>query len=590
MRKYLNKTAQLTILLSVVMSFPGRIDGRPVVGQVDIEGHRAVSERALIEVMHTRPGAVFDPAVLNSDLVAILEWYRDRGFLKARIEPPRIQVDADSTAADVIIHVEEGPLVTIGRIRFQGHQHFNSRFLENLMELRPGKIFRADLLEADLDRLLTAYENEGYPYAQVRISDLYLTAEDRLDFQLIMQEGPQVRIAAIEPQGNTITRNTVIIREMGISEGDLYSARDVDRARTRLQRLGFFRRVGEIEVLPGDEPDWVVLRVPVEEGRTNRIDGVVGYQPGSGTEEGYFTGLVDLSFHNLMGTGRRVEASWNRRDPLSSRLRFGYQEPWLLGLPVTVGGSIQQINQDSSYAQTTLELEATGDLGQSLTAGVLFGSERVIPDSRGGQGLPRSQTYSIGLRLDLDIRDDLLAPRQGGRYATAVRHRFKENRATETYQPVRGNVESTEFTADLEQYRELFRHQVVALAVHLGEIRSDEEIVPLNEQFKMGGARSLRGYREEQFHGSRILWTNLEYRYMLGRRSWVFLFLDGGHYFYRREDPLTGQLQEVSDEKAGYGLGLRVESRLGILGVDYGLGEGDGLTEGKVHFGVINEF
>jgi len=576
--------------MSVVLSLYMQAQGRPVVRKVDIEGYRAVTGKALLKVMRTRPGEMYDPAQLASDMAAILEWYRDRGFLKASIDTSRVEVAADSSAADVIIRIREGPLVRIGQIRMEGQEHFAHRSLENLMELRPGKIFRADHLESDLDRLLTAYENEGYPYTQIRVSDLRLNDEDRLDFQLLIQEGPRVHIAAIEPVGNTITRDEVIVREMGIGQGNLYNARAVRRARTRLQRLGYFRRVDQIEVLPGDRPGWVVLRVPVEEGRTNRIDGVVGYQPSSGAEEGYFTGLVDLSFRNLMGTGRRVEASWNRRDPLSSRLRFGYQEPWLLGLPVTVGGSIQQLNQDSSYAQTNLNLEASSYLGQSLVAGALFGSERVIPDSRGGQGLPRSQTYWAGLRLELDVRDDLLAPRQGGRYATTVRHRFKKNRATDTYQPIRQDVQSTEFTADLEQYRELLRHQVLALAVHLGEIRSDEDIVPLNEQFKMGGARTLRGYREEQFHGSRILWVNLEYRTMLGRRSWAFLFLDAGHYFYRREDSLTGELIEVSDEKAGYGLGLRVESRLGILGVDYGLGEGDGLTEGKVHFGVINEF
>jgi outer membrane protein insertion porin family len=377
---------------------------------------------------------------------------------------------------------------------------------------------------------------------------------------------------------------------MGVGEGDLFSQEALERGRRRLQRLGFFREVGEIDVLPTDRPDQVRLRVPVEEGRTNKVDGVVGYQPASGDQDGYFTGLVDLSFRNLMGTGRRVEASWNRRDPLSSRLRFGYQEPWLLGLPLSVGGHIQQINQDSSYAQTNLGLEATTYLGEHLAVGALFASERVIPDSRGGQGLAHSRTYSVGLRMELDVRDDLLAPRRGGRYATSVRHKFKQNQATQTYQPTQRDVESTEFTADLEQYQESFRHQVIALGIHLGEIHSDEEIIPLNEQFKMGGARTLRGYREEQFHGWLVLWANLEYRYMLGRRSWAFLFVDGGHYSLRQRNPLTEEIDQANQEKLGYGLGFRVESGLGILGVDYGLGEGDGLTDGKVHFGVINEF
>jgi outer membrane protein insertion porin family len=567
-----------------------RLVGQTVIRQVDIQGHRAVAERVLLKQMKTRTGTVLDQTLLAADMVGLLNWYRDQGYLKVRIESPEVTMTADSTAADVVITVVEGPLIRIGDVEMAGNRRYDRRTLENLMELRSGKIFRKEVLEADVERILTVYENDGYPYCQIQISEVTLTDDDRLHFQLLIQEGPVVRIAAIEPEGNTITRDKVIIRETNIRSGDLFDARALQRARRRLQRLGFFREVGEIEVLPGDRPGWAILRIPLREGRTNRIDGVVGYQPGSDVQEGYFTGLVDLSFRNLMGTGRLVEASWSRRDPLSSRLRFGYQEPWLLGMPITVGGSIQQINQDSSYAQTNLALQATSTLGHYLVAGVLFGSERVIPDSRGGRGLPKSRTYSVGLRLELDVRDDLLAPRQGGRYTTTVRHRFKNNQATETYQPIRQDVQSTEFTADLEHYRELLRHQVVALSVHLGEIRSDEDVVPLNEQFKMGGARSLRGYREEQFHGSRIVWTNLEYRYMVGRRSWAFLFVDGGHYFYRRQNPQTEDLEEIGDEKVGWGFGLRIESRLGVLGVDYGLGEGDGLADGKVHFGVINEF
>jgi len=379
-------------------------------------------------------------------------------------------------------------------------------------------------------------------------------------------------------------------RRFECSRWSLYSQRAIERGRRKLQRLGFFQEVGEVRLEVGSRLDLVVLRVPVVEGRSNTVDGVLGYQPATEVRKGYFTGLLDLSFRNLMGTGRKVEAMWSRREPTSSQLQFGYQEPWPLGLPVTVGGSIQQVNQDSSYAQTNLEIQVDSHLGENLSGGVLFGWERVIPDVAGGQDLFNSRTYSVGLRLELDARDNPLGPRRGGRYQTAIRHRFKENRSAGNIQPIQRRVESTEFTVGLEQYMNLHRRHVVAASVHLGEIRSDEQVIPLNEQFKLGGARTLRGYREEQFHGSRVIWTNLEYRLLYGRRSWSFLFLDAGHYFRQVRDPLTGAIGEASGEKVGYGVGLRVDSRLGILGVDYGLGEGDGLTEGKVHFGVLNEF
>ena len=40
----------------------------------------------------------------------------------------------------------------------------------------------------------------------------------------------------------------------------------------------------------------------------------------------------------------------------------------------------------------------------------------------------------------------------------------------------------------------------------------------------------------------------------------------------------------------GYGLGIRIETGLGMFGVSYALGKGDSILEGKVHFGLINDF
>jgi outer membrane protein insertion porin family len=564
-------------------------EDRPVIHGIDIQGHRVISSRAILKRMSTKEGQLLNAAALEADVQELLRWYRDEGYLLTRISPD-LDFSPDSSRVKLLLRLEEGPLIRIGQMDIQGSGSFTREFIRGQMDLHPGTIFRGALLEDDLERLLAAYENNGHPYCQIQVTEFQITPEDRLDFQVVIEQGPQVWIQSVEPQGNTITKAYVIRRELRIKEDQLYDQRAIERGSRRLKRLGFFQEVGEIQVAPGSRPDLVVLRVPVVEGRTNTVDGVVGYQPATEVRKGYFTGLLDLSFGNLMGTGRKVEARWNRRDPSSSRLMFAYEEPWPLGLPFTVGGLMQQINRDSLYAQTNLEAQVTAHLGANLTGGVMLGWERVIPDLAGGQDLFRSRTYLLGLRLDLDIRDDPLGPREGGRYQTAIRHRFKENRATGSDQPVQGRVESTEFTVDLEHYLGAFRRHVVALGAHLGEIRSDEQVVPLNEQFKLGGARTLRGYREEQFHGSRVIWTNLEYRLMHGRRSWSFLFLDAGHYFFTRQDPLSGALVEESGEKVGYGLGLRVESRLGILGVDYGLGEGDGLTDGKVHFGVLNEF
>jgi outer membrane protein insertion porin family len=109
-----------------------------------------------------------------------------------------------------------------------------------------------------------------------------------------------------------------------------------------------------------------------------------------------------------------------------------------------------------------------------------------------------------------------------------------------------------------------------------------------SDLFRLGGTNSLRGYREDQFLGARILWTNLEYRLLLTRRTFAFLFFDTGYYL--READVERNILKSEDFLYGYGLGLNIETGLGVLGVSFALGEGDSFSDGKIHFGLVNEF
>ena len=99
---------------------------------------------------------------------------------------------------------------------------------------------------------------------------------------------------------------------------------------------------------------------------------------------------------------------------------------------------------------------------------------------------------------------------------------------------------------------------------------------------------SLRGYLENQFAGNRIAWSNLEYRLLLTNRTFGFLFFDTG-YFLRSAEPLNN-IETTQSFKIGYGLGFNVETALGVLKVSFALGQGDTFANGKIHFGIVNEF
>ncbi len=106
--------------------------------------------------------------------------------------------------------------------------------------------------------------------------------------------------------------------------------------------------------------------------------------------------------------------------------------------------------------------------------------------------------------------------------------------------------------------------------------------------FRFGGANTLRGYRENQFLGSRVAWTNAEYRFLLGRRSFFFGFLDTG--YYSRPADIEQSLPASEAFKYGYGIGLRTDTPLGNISVSFALGQGDSFSQGKIHIGLINDF
>ena len=132
----------------------------------------------------------------------------------------------------------------------------------------------------------------------------------------------------------------------------------------------------------------------------------------------------------------------------------------------------------------------------------------------------------------------------------------------------------------------IFLRQVIATTIHAREMRGG--FFEISDLYKLGGTNTLRGYRENQFLGNRIFWSNLEYRYLLSSRSYAFLFFDTG-YFLRNEDSQRS-IERISEFKIGYGLGMNLETALGVMGVSFALGQGDSFSEGKIHFGLINEF
>lgn len=566
----------------------------PKLDRLKIVGNRKISSHRIQKWFGVRKGDFISEDDIGKRGREVLKQFIEQGFYLAKFDSIVFLYPQDSTRIDITIYVDEGNKIKVGEITITGIDDKKDQLLDGL-KTRAGADFKEEILQEDIETFLQYYEEKGYPYCKVSIADLHFNSSNskeasRINIELEVEPGAQITIDEVEILGNEQTKETVILRELPLRIGDIYNQRDVDKIQSKLQKLDYFKWVNppRLELLKNNSGK---LIIELAEGRHNRLDGVIGYNPGTQTSKGFVTGLLDVSFGNLFGTGRQIEAHWQRRTEKTQELRLRYLEPWLAGLPLNAGFSFEQLIQDTSYVQRNLALDFRYLVNENLSFFSQISKRDISPDSLGVLrfGIPKSSSLNLAAGVSFNTLDNLLNPRKGLSYTSSFEWgRKKVEEKASINKALDSSLDQKRLSIDFETYFPLFRWQVLALAVHGRQVTSDEPVVPITELYRFGGTQTLRGYREEQFRGSRIAWTNIEYRYLLGRFSRFFTFVDFGYFF--REDIVNDTVLKVQNWKVGYGLGLRIDTRLGLFGIDYGLGEDDRFSNGKVHIRLANEF
>ncbi|MGB8658463.1 MAG: BamA/TamA family outer membrane protein [Candidatus Zixiibacteriota bacterium] len=396
-------------------------------------------------------------------------------------------------------------------------------------------------------------------------------------------------IRKIQLEGLKTTRKKVIMRELGSDVFGYFSQRRVDKSLSNLRRLSYIKDVKEAELLSDQNPEDGILKITLAERRNSSFSGILGYLPSSGGKGSLF-GSMALVFDNMFGTGRRMEWNWSKKDPYSSRFSFLYRENWIFALPPTLELKLDQADYDSTYLQLSFEATLLFNSTHWLSWGLKGGWERVISGSAARGYLPDSKKYKTGLIVTVDAVDQAENPRRGVLYRSEIGYVQKRNYPTTLLIPGKQRTFQTILALDLNHFVPVFKNQTFFLGLHLKDLETDEKMIPVSDQFKLGGINTIRGYREEEFFGTRVAWTNIEYRFLLDEYSRFFLFTDYGYFQRKTVSPRDGVLEKTSEGRLGYGFGFRIDSKAGLLGIDYALGENDRLSQGKIHFGVMNRF
>lgn len=482
------------------------------------------------------------------------------------------------------LNVDEGPQTFIRNIQIDTTAFQDSLGVSSQFDFLNGEVFIQQEIEERIVSAIQLLEDNGFPFVNFFIKSVTFNVDDQgtsvADIYIGVRDGGISRIDKVEIIGNTKTKKNVILNAAGLRAGEIYSQSRIENIPLILNKLRFFKSVKVPQYFINSK-DEGILKIEIEEKNTNTFDGILGYVPSqTDGESGYFTGFVNISLRNLFGTGRGLAFNWKQENSQTQELSIKYLEPWFFNLPFNINVNFFQRKQDSTYVKRSFGGDLEYIATDYISASFIFESESIIPSfNQSSTKIINSSSFNTGLQLFLDYRDDIYSPQKGSYFKSTYKYRLKSINDEEF---IDSEIEYHNYELDFGLYYSLFQSQVLAFDIHAKEIIGD--YFDISDYFQFGGTNSLRGYRENQFLGNRIVWSNLEYRFLLSQASYLFTFFDAGYYLIDNNE------NEINDFKNGYGLGISLDTLLGILKVSYAIGEGTSISNGLIHFGLVNDF
>lgn len=577
-----------------LLLFYGVSFAQPNIASIEFVGNSIYSDRELLEIVPLKIDTKFTST--DACISSLINFYHGEGYYSITVDSIIQRYSIDSADVRLTVFLQERNQIVLGDIRFSGNTRFTADQLASSMETSLKAPLSPSVLENDIHQILGRYSASGFPFTVVKSDSIHMIPGDssQLVLQLHIEEGPFVMVDEITVEGNTVTSKNVVAREAYLQPNEAFNAEKLEKIRRRLERLQFFSSVSLPELYISSHGKEDSLRggllITVQEGNTNTFDGIIGYvPPPTPNVQGYFTGNIFIAMRNLFGTGRRGMIKWQRESAVTQELELQYREPWLFGIPMHAGGSYYQRKQDSSYIKSRIDTKGEFTITEELSFAGNLSSESVYPSATLQQfTVFESQTIFIGGEILYDTRDNVRNPTSGIRYSTSVLQGKKSITGPETYihLAAQRNFSMRKYTLDADFFFPTFLRQVIAVGVHGKYVGSTQ--LEQSDLFQFGGTTTLRGYRENQFFASQITYINSEYRFLTGRASSLFGFIDGG-YYTRPADPLKG-IPRQERMLYGYGIGARVETELGIININYALAENESISNGKIHIGINNEF
>lgn len=567
------------------------------VTKVTLTGASHEDASQLTDLLKMTAGSNFTQEGLQDDVRALYEsgWFYD-------IKPVFTKVPE---GVQITYELAENPVLT--DVEIEGNTVISTGDIKKALGLPLQKVLNSRDVNIGARKVESLYSEQGYILAKV--------ADVRMldDGKLIVQVAEGV-IEDFRVRGNTKTKDYVVIREMRMKKGEPFNAKKARRSMQKIYNLGFFEDVN-IRLNPGQMPNTISVEISVVETSTGTFGIGAGYSDADG-----FLGMVNVGDKNFMGTGDSVNVRWEFGGDSETNTNFevSYVKPWIDDKETTAGFTFYNMTNeyvdynrkgneiaryykkrqgeeiffsrvtDNEFITNMITLKNRDDKYKKPVSGYStqwfeagergYRNIHEFPDDYNWDRHERLEknfgnTRSITFTRTLDTRDNIYDPREGKRTAYSVE-----------VANFGGDFNFEKYQADYRYYYRVGKDYVWALNLGAGYANGD---LPLSQRFSVGGSDVLRGYRDDQFKGNSMLKGSLEFRYPIIKKVQGVFFTDTGYAWSKDYDESNFDIGKM---KHSVGIGLRINSPLGPIKLDYGYRLESSDRGGRFHFSFGGQF
>lgn len=519
-------------------------------------------------------GEPVDEVTLAADATSVLGTYQSEGFAEASVEPARLIEEGGGLSIE--FPVSEGPRSTVTAVSVEG---WPPDVPSPTLTVHAGGPFSQLGEDDSRATLLAALREAGY--LDGRIEAGHRCVDGGCEVHFGVHSGERSVVDRIVIAGLRRTRRSVVEKVARVNSGETLGPERRLEIQRRLLGLGIFNAV-DLKPIPGQTGGG---RRGIVLGITEAPTRALAFGGGWDTERKL---LVSGSWSELsvFGTGRSFSLE-GRYSSKELRVQATYREPASLGVlrfptAVSVYRTEERMNPYDSLRRG-MWIEFGDRLRRPLRTILRYEYQIVATDapeeveSSWERDKQSVRIASLTPTLEWDTRDDLFSPRRG--VLASVQYQW-------AFEFFDADAEFGRAQASVAGFHP-FLGGVLAGSLRTGVIQDHSGVevtppepinVPVNSRFYAGGRVSHRAFPTDRLGivretltdegdplgGGGLVLANLEWRFPVWGPVGASFFVDGGNVWREYRDI------EPSEMRWGGGVGVRVETPVGPLRVEYG--------------------